>query len=33
MNISVNHDSDVKDINFSGGGGLGDITISNNTTI
>jgi hypothetical protein len=31
MNISVNHDSDVKDINFSGGGGIGDITISNNT--
>ena len=31
MSLSVKHDSDVKDINFSGGGGLGDITISNNT--
>jgi hypothetical protein len=28
MSISVNHDSQVKDINFSGGGGIGDITIS-----
>jgi hypothetical protein len=31
MNISVKHDSDIKDINFSGGSGIGDITISNNT--
>ena len=31
MSINVNHDNSVKDINFSGGGGIGDITISNNS--
>ena len=30
MNVSVNHDSSVKDINFTGGGGIGDINISTN---
>ena len=33
MNVSVNHDSSVKDINFTGGGGIGDINISTNKDI